>query len=186
MTPTVRAIALTAGVVLLVGCGQVYARPTPSYNAPQGPFIPFVVSMPTAAPTEAPRASETPMPTPMPVDKPPARPVIRQVPHPSRAPRSVPTSHSIAGTASWYCSAAQPVCMHGYPPGSMVAAACSRLRSAMGPGWRGRTVTVTANGRLIKVKLVDWCGSTDKVIDLYREPMRRLGGSGVLSVTVRW
>ena len=68
----------------------------------------------------------------------------------------------------------------------MVAAACLKLRRAMGPGWRGDRITVTGNGRTVTVQLVDWCGSTDKLIDLYWEPMRRLGGSGVLPVTVRW
>jgi hypothetical protein len=57
----------------------------------------------------------------------------------------------------------------------------------MGPNWRGQKVTVTAtNGNRITVTLVDYCASTDKLIDLYWEPMRQLGGTGVLSVTVRW
>jgi hypothetical protein len=68
----------------------------------------------------------------------------------------------------------------------MVAAACAKLRAAMGPHWRGQTVTVTAGNHQVAVTLVDWCGSKDKLIDLYREPMRQLGGSGVLRVTVRW
>ena len=68
----------------------------------------------------------------------------------------------------------------------MVAAACGKLRSAMGPNWRGKTVTVSTKNRTVTVKLVDWCGSKDKTIDLYWAPMSKLGGSGVLSVTVRW
>jgi hypothetical protein len=68
----------------------------------------------------------------------------------------------------------------------MVAAACGKLRSAMGSRWRGKTVTVSTKTRTVSVKLVDWCGSKDETIDLYWEPMRRLGGSGVLAVTVRW
>jgi hypothetical protein len=69
----------------------------------------------------------------------------------------------------------------------MVAAACGKLRAAMGPDWRGKTVTVTAaNGAIVRLVLVDWCGSRDKVIDLYWEPMHRLGGTGTLDVTVRW
>jgi len=56
----------------------------------------------------------------------------------------------------------------------------------MGSHWRGKTVTVSTKTRTVEVKLVDWCGSTTKTIDLYWEPMRRLGGSGVLAVTVRW
>lgn len=68
----------------------------------------------------------------------------------------------------------------------MVAAACLKLRKAMGPDWRGQIVTVTSGSRVVTVKLVDWCGSTTKLIDLYWEPMRRLGGTGVLPVTVTW
>ena len=70
--------------------------------------------------------------------------------------------------------------------GSMVAAACGKLRTAMGPNWRGKTVTVTNRGKTIAVRLVDWCGSKTKLIDLYWEPMRRLGGTGTLPVVVRW
>jgi hypothetical protein len=69
----------------------------------------------------------------------------------------------------------------------MVAAACTGLRAAMGEGWRGQNVTVTAgDGDQITVTLVDWCASTDKTIDLYWEPMRQLGGTGVLWVEIGW
>lgn len=94
---------------------------------------------------------------------------------------------SVRGLASWYCKAGVSVCHYRYPPGSMVAAACKKLRVAMGPGWRGRTVVVRASsGRQVTVKLVDWCGSATKTIDLYWEPMHRLGGTGVLRVKVSW
>lgn len=96
------------------------------------------------------------------------------------------TGHSVNGQASWYCKAGVSICHHSYPPGSMVAAACGKLRSAMGGGWRGKTVTVASNGRTITVRLVDWCGSRTKLIDLYWEPMSRLGGKGVLTVKVSW
>jgi hypothetical protein len=33
---------------------------------------------------------------------------------------------------------------------------------------------------------VDWCGSKDKLIDVYWAVMHRLGGTGTLDVTVRW
>ena len=91
-----------------------------------------------------------------------------------------------SGKASWYCKAGVSPCHYQYPPGSMVAAACGKLRAAMGPDWRGQTVSVTGNGRTVELVLRDWCGSTDKLIDLYWEPMSRLGGTGVLQVTVGW
>jgi hypothetical protein len=91
----------------------------------------------------------------------------------------------IRGLASWYCKAGVSICHYAYPPGSMVAAACVGLRAAMG-SWRGKTVTVTAGSKQVSVKLVDWCGSKSKILDLYWEPMRRLGGTGVLPVVVRW
>lgn len=96
------------------------------------------------------------------------------------------TGSSITGKASWYCKAGVSICHHSYPPGSMVAAACGKLRSAMGTHWRGRIVTVTSGNRSVIVKLVDFCASRDKLIDLYFEPMRRLGGTGVLNVRVSW
>ena len=68
----------------------------------------------------------------------------------------------------------------------MVAAACLKLRRAMGPHWRGTIVTVTSGKRSVIVKLVDFCASRDKLIDLYWEPMRRLGGRGTLPVRVSW
>ena len=95
-------------------------------------------------------------------------------------------STSIAGTASWYCRAGISICHHAYPAGSMVAAACSKLRRAMGPHWRGTIVTVKSGNRSVVVKLVDFCASRDKLIDLYWEPMRRLGGRGTLPVRVSW
>lgn len=79
------------------------------------------------------------------------------------------------------------ICHYAYPPGSMVAAACYKLRASIGSNWRGRRVVVMAsNGNRVVVTLVDWCGSRDKLIDLYWEPMRRLGGTGILRVKVSW
>lgn len=96
------------------------------------------------------------------------------------------STHSVKGVASWYCSVSQPICHYAYPPGSMVAAACGKLRAAMGSHWRGKYVTVAGNNRSVVVRLVDWCGSTTKLIDLYYEPMHRLGGTGTLPVRVSW
>lgn len=102
-------------------------------------------------------------------------------------PPASTTGHSTTGRASWYCSPEKPTCHYAYPPGSMVAAACGKLRRAMGPDWRHTVVTVTTSqGGHVTVTLVDWCGSEDKTIDLYWEPMRRLGGTGTLDVTIEW
>lgn len=130
-----------------------------------------------------PKPSPTPSPTPTPRPKPRAT----RAPATPR-PVAIRTSHSLKGKASWYCKAGVSVCHYAYPPGSMVAAACAPLRSAIGPSWRGRRVVVVSRstGRSVVVKLVDWCSSREKTIDLYWEPMRRLGGTGVLPVTVKW
>lgn len=101
-------------------------------------------------------------------------------------PKVANTGRFAFGKASWYCKAGVSICHYKYPAGSMVAAACLKLRNAMGLNWRGKTVKVTYKTKTVYVKLVDWCGSKDKLIDLYWEPMRRLGGTGVLPVKVSW
>ena len=70
----------------------------------------------------------------------------------------------------------------------MVGAACGKLRAAMGPNWRGKTVLVRSSDQQVTVKLVDWCGSKDKLIDLHPGAFKELGplSRGVLRVTVRW
>ena len=125
----------------------------------------------------------------------PSRPVVRL---PANPPRVVALNEqplvpsvrggSVSGTASYYCSPAHPICHYRYPVGSMVAAACGRLRNAIGPKWRGRFVTVTAGSRAVRVQLVDWCGSSSKTIDLYAAPFQRLAplSRGVVKVTVSW
>jgi hypothetical protein len=136
---------------------------------------------------------QQPVPLPIPIPMPTAKATSHQKPQvkPKAPPRPTAiaprTFHSLTGKASWYCKAGVSVCHYAYPPGSMVAAACTPLRAAL-PNWRGRIVVVTRRdtGVRVVVKLVDYCASTDKTIDLYWEPMRRLGGSGVLPVTVRW
>lgn len=106
---------------------------------------------------------------------------------------------SIKGKASWYCKAGVSVCHYKYGPSTMSAAACGKLRRAMGgrdKDWRGKTVSVMNNqtGVIISVRLVDWCGSEDKTIDLYWIAMCGLQSCdpgkdtvrGVVQVTVRW
>ncbi len=128
---------------------------------------------------------------------PPARPVV-PVPTPrlivvtvaTPRPRALDPSgaHAVTGKASYYCSPARPICHYRYPVGSMVAAACGKLRRAIGSDWRGRRVTVTYRSRSVSVVLVDFCASTDKTIDLYAAPFDRLGdlSQGVLPVVVSW
>ena len=181
-----RAFALTTAAVLLVGCGQLYALPQTSHKPAVGPFTPFPVSESTFAPTEAPRATVTPTLAAMTSPSATSRP---RPPQPAKAksePIAPRTSHSITGKASWYCKAGVSICHHDYPPGSMVAAACGKLRAAMGPDWRGKTVTVAGGSGKVSVRLVDWCGSKTKLIDVYWVAMHKLGGTGVLSVTVSW
>ena len=126
-----------------------------------------------------------------PVPSVPVRPTVRvQPPHlvivPKTAGNRPVATHSVAGLASWFCRAGVSICTRGYPPGSMVAAACGKLRAAIGPNWRDKVVTVRARFRFVVVKLVDFCASQTKTIDLYWEPMHRLGGTGVLPVVVSW
>jgi rare lipoprotein A (peptidoglycan hydrolase) len=94
-------------------------------------------------------------------------------------------SHSVRGTASWYCKAGVSVCHSAYP-GGLYAAAGPALRVG---DWRGRTVTVCGSGNCVNVKLIDWCAcGSGRVIDLYSDAFRRLAplSSGTVSVRVSW
>lgn len=176
----IAAVAALA-VVALVGpteAGELAPMPPIDDDA----FTPIddAVVTPVPAPPQA-------IVEPIPVVIPPPAPVVVQ-PKPKAVVIATPkpTTRSIGGWASWYCSKEIPVCHYAYPPGSMVAAACGKLRAAIGPKWRGKYVTVATRTRHVRVRLVDWCGSTTKTIDLYREPMRRLGGTGTLRVRISW
>jgi len=95
----------------------------------------------------------------------------------------------VQGIASWYCRAGVSVCHSAYPPESMSAAACTDLRAAIGPGWRGKVVNVdNRRGTVIRVMLVDWCASTDKLIDLYASAFSAIAplSLGVSRVEVSW
>jgi len=101
----------------------------------------------------------------------------------------------INGLASWYCnfddsSYQYSICHHSYPDRAgpdLYAAACGKLRRAMGDAWRGRTVTVRGNGHTVRVRLIDFCASSSKTIDLYRDSMDVLGPSpGGYQVTISW
>ena len=121
--------------------------------------------------------------------------VVKATPRPkSSSPRvysSAGTTRSLRGLASWYCNndgsrGVISACHYQYPDTSAYnayAAAGPRLRAALGPNWRGKTVLVDG----LRVKLVDWCQcyqgqSHEKIIDLYLDVFRRTGSS----VTIRW
>jgi rare lipoprotein A (peptidoglycan hydrolase) len=71
----------------------------------------------------------------------------------------------------------------------MYAAAGPLLRKALGPGWRGRRVTVCHAGRCARVTLNDWClcSKGRRLVDLSDEAFRRLAplGRGVIDVTIQ-
>ena len=87
--------------------------------------------------------------------------------------------HQLTGLATWYATG----------PDCLCAAAGPALRVG---DWRGSTVTVTANGRLIEVTLADACWCVDRhglptLLDLSDEAVAALGldpRRGVYAVTV--
>lgn len=83
----------------------------------------------------------------------------------------------LRGVATWYA----------YVPGG--AAAGPALRAALGPLWRGRTVSVCAGSACVVVKLSDWCQCYGtRVVDLDAASFAQLAplSRGVLTVTVQW
>ena len=111
-----------------------------------------------------------------------AESVLKATPRP-RPPAN--PSHSVRGTASWYCQAGVSACHADYP-GGMYAAAGPALRVG---SWRGRTVTVCGSGSCVNVKLIDWCAcGSGRVIDLYSDAFRQLTplSSGTVSVQITW
>lgn len=93
-------------------------------------------------------------------------------------PRTIRPSHNIRGKASW----------HATGRSGQFAAACYDLRKAIGPDWRGQTVLVAVGRRALEVRLNDWCGSHDKLIDLSDEAFRYFAplSRGVIRVAVGW
>jgi len=75
----------------------------------------------------------------------------------------LPSPFVLHGKASWYDTVPRG---HGF-----AAAAGPALRRALGTSWRGKTVTVRANGRSIRVVVSDWCRcykgtAMERLIDL--------------------
>ena len=88
-------------------------------------------------------------------------------------------SAAVRGIASWYTVGS-----------GLYAAAGPLLRVG---DWRGRTVTVSAGGASVTVRLIDFCQCGDRpggptVIDLSRDAFARLAppSQGLVEVTVRW
>jgi hypothetical protein len=175
-TPT-RLLRVLAGVlvaVLAFGCAY---EPPPSARASQSAAMLRtleVMMSPTPSPSvyKAPTAAPTPKATPKPTPRPTARPTTRPVPRPVAR-----VSHSISGKATWY----------RWHLGE--AAAGPLLRKALGPHWRGRTVTV-CSGRCTRVRLTDWClcSRERRLVDLDSRSFARLAplSRGKIAVTVSW
>jgi hypothetical protein len=156
--PAIRALALTTGVLLVAtatGCVSDTALTEQATQEPPaallGPMIPM----------SDPDASTRPY----------------EAPEPSVEAEIGTAAVAVRGKASWYCNSddgnfPRSPCHRRYPDrrgkADLYAAACASLREALGV-WRGRTVLVSGNGSIVRVKLIDHCESTDKVIDLYRD-----------------
>jgi len=166
-------------IIIVVACspanGVVHRKIEPLPSSEFTPIPPIFANM---------QDPDVVAPSPLITAKPTDKPAVKRAPKITTLQGIRHGSILIKGLASWYCKAGVSICHHSYPPGSMVAAACSPLRKSLGPNWRGKYVVVATKTRAVVVKLVDWCGSPTKTIDLYWEPMRRLGGTGVLHVTI--
>jgi len=133
---------------------------------------------------EAPRAeSPTPTPTPNPTASP--RPTPRATPRPTPEPvASLETSHSVEGTASWYCSPGRSRCSVGRTGGLYAAISRDLL-------WlRGRAISVCSGASCVVVTVIDCnCGpGVTKAVDLYADAFKVLAplSAGRLKVTIRW
>lgn len=188
--------AATAAILSLILSATAAAvqpsQPEPIPSELFVPILPTFTSEPTSAARTGPSAVLIDPRAILPSSNPPERPATGQpAPRTRVQPKVVLTGDSIVGKASWYCKAGVSVCHYRYPDdggADLYAAACGKLRRAMGSGWRNDVVRVRAleSGRSVTVKLVDWCGSEDKTIDLYWDAMKALGGTGVLRVEVSW
>ena len=80
--------------------------------------------------------------------------------------------------------------MVGYPASGAYAAAGPEIRRLLGPGWRGRYVTVTTGRASVTVRLIDTCqcyGS--RLVDLYSSVWGGLGvplSAGLVDIEVTW
>jgi hypothetical protein len=90
---------------------------------------------------------------------------------PPTFPPAVGAPMPVYGVASWYAT------------DGLVAAAGPRLRTG---AWRDSVVTVSAGGRSVAVRLVDWCACPQRLIDLSDDAFARLAplSRGLAHVTV--
>lgn len=189
------ALALATLLTLIV------VTPTSSYEPRPIEHPDHYAAVILPEPTTSPRLDpyrDFPLPvasltTQPPVAQPTAKTVAVATPKP-KPPAAKAVGKSMKGTATWYCLPGVSVCPKVMPNGGLGAAASHPLQDAIGPNWRGTWVTVTyrPTGLSVRVKLVDscWCPVTNRIIDLFAEPMelinpayRSNGGGGV---TVRW
>jgi hypothetical protein len=109
------------------------------------------------------------------------------------------TATVVEGKASWYCGAGSR-CTKGFPASGLYAAAGPALRVG---DWRGRVVevrlagyrgpcddprTTRLEGPCTKVRLIDFCACSGKVVDLYRGVFAKLADPdrGIIPVQVSW
>lgn len=98
---------------------------------------------------------------------------------PASRPYGAVEAPDLRGRASWYSTSGS------------IAAAGPALRRALGPGWRGTWIRVSAGGRAVVVRLDDWCQcyrgeARERLIDLSDDDFAVLAPLpvGVLRVTV--
>lgn len=169
--------------------------PEPGGTATSSGSTPLLRSArPTSAPSPSGASGSTVVVThpPRPSTRPTARPS-------SRDGRSVRRQSQIAGIATWYCLPGRSACTAGYPADEChapawrcFAAAGEPLRRAIGPGWRGSTVTVCTPDCIepratVDVRLIDEC-VCGRVLDLYASAFAGLAAlsAGELAVEVSW
>ena len=160
------ALLLAFSLGLIAGRASAVRMPVPQLET----------AMPTAGPI--PRLARWPV---EPVERPsPPTPPAAVEPTGARSEPSLParSGHTAKGWATWHATGRD----------GMFAAAGPRLRSALGPGWRGNSVQVCA-AICIRVTLNDWCRcSESRIIDLSDEAFTQLAplGRGVIQTVVSW
>ena len=192
-------------LVGLASCSLVFMATNAMGQGPT-PFIPLAATMfrevEVAPPTPRPDPTPSEAPSWMPPSTPtePASPTLTATPIQTAPPRPQPrptarplqprstspsTGHSVSGTPTYYCRAGISRCTRGYPdrPGiaDYYAAAGPSLRVG---NWRGRIVNVHANGRILRVRLIDWCAcGGSHFLDLYWDAFKALGRPSHARVT---